>query len=155
MNLNGDVVGINAAIATADSGGVQVPGQQTQQSGSIGIGFAIPSDEASRIAGELIATGKATHAVIGVSVADSTAPEDQHPDDRRRHDQRGHRGRAGGEGRTAGRRRGDQGAEPADHHRHRPGRRDPLVRTRPDHQPDLHAGGQSHTVKVTLGTANS
>ena len=68
MNLNGDVVGINAAIATADSGGVQVPGQ-TQQSGSIGIGFAIPSDEASRIAGELIANGKATHAVIGVSVA--------------------------------------------------------------------------------------
>jgi putative serine protease PepD len=69
VNLNGDVVGINAAIATADSGGVQVPGQ-TQQSGSIGIGFAIPSTEASRIAAELIATGKATHAVIGVSVSD-------------------------------------------------------------------------------------
>jgi putative serine protease PepD len=69
VNLNGDVVGINAAIATADSGGVQVPGQ-TQQSGSIGIGFAIPSTEASRIAAELIANGKATHAVIGVSVSD-------------------------------------------------------------------------------------
>jgi putative serine protease PepD len=68
VNLNGDVVGINAAIATADSGGLQVPGQ-TQQSGSIGIGFAIPSDEAARIAGELIANGKATHAVVGVSVS--------------------------------------------------------------------------------------
>jgi putative serine protease PepD len=68
VNLNGDVVGINAAIATDQSqGGLQVPGQETQ-SGNIGIGFAIPSDEASRIAGELIKTGKATHAVMGVSV---------------------------------------------------------------------------------------
>jgi putative serine protease PepD len=72
VNLNGDVVGINAAIASADSGGLQVPGQ-TQQSGSIGIGFAIPSDEAARIAAELIANGKATHAVVGVSVASPTS----------------------------------------------------------------------------------
>jgi len=71
VNLNGDVVGINAAIATDQSqGGLQVPGQETQ-SGNIGIGFAIPSDEASRIAGELIKTGKATHAVMGVSVQDT------------------------------------------------------------------------------------
>jgi putative serine protease PepD len=68
VDLNGNVVGINAAIATANSGGLNIPGQQ-QQSGSIGIGFAIPSDEASRIASELITNGKATHAVIGVSVA--------------------------------------------------------------------------------------
>jgi putative serine protease PepD len=71
VNLNGDVVGINAAIASASSGGLQLPGQ-SQQSGSIGIGFAIPSDEAARIAAELIANGKATHAIIGVSVT-STA----------------------------------------------------------------------------------
>jgi putative serine protease PepD len=68
VNLAGDVVGINAAIA---QGGLQVPGQQSQ-SGNIGIGFAIPSDEASRIATELIATGKATHALMGVSVGDAT-----------------------------------------------------------------------------------
>jgi putative serine protease PepD len=68
VDLNGNVIGINAAIATANSGGVQVPGQTTQ-SGSIGIGFAIPADEASRIAAELVASGKATHAVIGVSVS--------------------------------------------------------------------------------------
>jgi putative serine protease PepD len=72
VDLNGAVVGIDAAIASAGSGGVTVPGQSTQ-SGSIGIGFAIPSDEASRIAGELIATGKATHAVIGVNVGATSA----------------------------------------------------------------------------------
>ena len=65
VDLNGSVVGINAAIATEGSGGLQIPGQQA---GNIGIGFAIPSDEASRIASELIATGKATRAVLGVEV---------------------------------------------------------------------------------------
>ena len=76
VDLNGSVVGINAAIASDSSGGgLQIPGQPTQQAGNIGIGFAIPSDEASRIAGELIATGKATHAVLGVEVGGtSTAP---------------------------------------------------------------------------------
>jgi putative serine protease PepD len=75
VNLNGDVVGINAAIATDQSnGGLQVPGQQSS-SGNIGIGFAIPSDEAGRIATELIATGKATHAVLGVSVGGSNATQ--------------------------------------------------------------------------------
>jgi putative serine protease PepD len=73
VNLAGDVVGINAAIATDPSqGGLQVPGQ-TSQSGNIGIGFAIPSDEASRIAGQLITTGKATHAILGVTVTDASA----------------------------------------------------------------------------------
>jgi putative serine protease PepD len=74
VDLNGNVVGVDAAIADANSGGVTVPGQPTQ-SGSIGIGFAIPSDEASRIAAELIATGTATHAVIGVTVNDGSAPQ--------------------------------------------------------------------------------
>ena len=101
VNLNGDVVGINAAIATADTGGVQVPGQ-TQQSGSIGIGFAIPSDEASRIAAELIANGKATHAVIGVAVSDQAQSSSIQNHDRR-DDQCGDRERSGGEGRPAGR----------------------------------------------------
>jgi putative serine protease PepD len=69
VDLNGSVVGINAAIATDNSGGgLQIPGQPQQQSGNIGIGFAIPADESGRIASELIATGKATHAVLGVTV---------------------------------------------------------------------------------------
>ena len=68
-----------AAIASANSGGLQIPGQ-SQQSGSIGIGFAIPSDEASRIANELISTGKATHAVIGVQVnaVEQRSVDEQH-----------------------------------------------------------------------------
>jgi putative serine protease PepD len=77
VDLNGSVVGINAAIASDSSGGgLQIPGQPTQQAGNIGIGFAIPSDEASRIAGELIVNGKATHAVLGVEVGgtSSSAP---------------------------------------------------------------------------------
>jgi putative serine protease PepD len=73
VDLNGSVVGINAAIATDNSGGgLQIPGQ-TQQSGNIGIGFAIPADEASRIASELIANGKAYHAVLGVSVKSASS----------------------------------------------------------------------------------
>ncbi|HTZ45857.1 MAG TPA: trypsin-like peptidase domain-containing protein [Jatrophihabitans sp.] len=72
VDLNGSVVGINAAIASDNSGGggLQIPGQQSQ-AGNIGIGFAIPSDEASRIASELIASGKATHAVLGVQVTNA------------------------------------------------------------------------------------
>ena len=73
VDLNGNVIGINAAIASTGSSGVTVPGQQETQSGSIGIGFAIPSDEASRIANELITTGKATHAVLGVEITSSTS----------------------------------------------------------------------------------
>jgi putative serine protease PepD len=39
------------------------------QSGSIGLGFAIPVDQAKRIADELIQTGTATHASLGVQVS--------------------------------------------------------------------------------------
>jgi S1-C subfamily serine protease len=63
VNAAGEVVGINSAIATVASG---VPGSQSQ-SGNIGVGFAIPSNPAQRIAKELIANGKATHAFLGVS----------------------------------------------------------------------------------------
>jgi putative serine protease PepD len=60
VDLAGRVVGINSAIATA--GGT---------TGNIGVGFAIPSETATKIADEIIATGKATHSQIGVSVADA------------------------------------------------------------------------------------
>jgi putative serine protease PepD len=57
----GQVIGINSAIATVgtDSNG---------QGGSIGLGFAIPIDQVRRIADELTRNGKATQAVLGVSL---------------------------------------------------------------------------------------
>jgi putative serine protease PepD len=67
VNLNGAVVGINSSIASTGS-----------QAGNIGIGFAIPSDVAVRIAGELIASGASKNAAMGVTVAgtdDSNAPQ--------------------------------------------------------------------------------
>lgn len=62
VNMNGELVGINSAIATlgADAGGAQ--------GGSIGLGFAIPVDQAKRIADELIQTGTASRASLGVQV---------------------------------------------------------------------------------------
>lgn len=58
VDANGEVIGINSAIA-------QRPGV-TAASGSIGLGFAIPSNQARRTAEELIETGRATYPVIGV-----------------------------------------------------------------------------------------
>ncbi|WP_436847655.1 S1C family serine protease [Streptomyces avermitilis] len=57
------VVGINSAIRSADSGS-----DQSGQAGSIGLGFAIPVNQAKRVAEELINTGRATHPVIGVTL---------------------------------------------------------------------------------------
>lgn len=63
--MAGQVVGINSAIASLgpSSGG---------QSGSIGLGFAIPIDQARPIAQQLAKQGSATHALLGVSVTDAT-----------------------------------------------------------------------------------
>ncbi|WP_052744440.1 trypsin-like peptidase domain-containing protein [Streptomyces odonnellii] len=58
------VIGINSAIRAADSG----TGLGGGQSGSIGLGFAIPINQGKRVAEELINTGRATHPVIGVSL---------------------------------------------------------------------------------------
>jgi putative serine protease PepD len=63
VNMNGELVGINSAIASlGDTSSPQA------QSGNIGLGFAIPADQAKRIADELIQTGTATHASLGVQV---------------------------------------------------------------------------------------
>ncbi|MEW1751286.1 trypsin-like peptidase domain-containing protein [Streptomyces angustmyceticus] len=59
------VIGINSAIRAADSaGGLEGGGQ----GGSIGLGFAIPINQAKRVAEELINSGRATHPVIGVTL---------------------------------------------------------------------------------------
>lgn len=69
VNMNGELVGINSAIATlgADAGGA--PG------GSIGLGFAIPVDQAKRIADELIQTGTASRASLGVQVGNDAGAD--------------------------------------------------------------------------------
>jgi putative serine protease PepD len=63
VNAHGELVGMNSAIASLANSTVA-------QSGSIGLGFAIPVGEAKRVADELIATGNASHASLGVQVGD-------------------------------------------------------------------------------------
>ncbi|POX45174.1 trypsin-like peptidase domain-containing protein [Streptomyces sp. Ru72] len=63
LDGRGRVVGINSAIRSAGSGS-----DQSGQAGSIGLGFAIPVNQAKRVAEELINTGRATHPVIGVTL---------------------------------------------------------------------------------------
>ncbi len=64
VNMNGELVGVNSAIASMGGG----PGSGAQ-SGSIGLGFAIPSDQAKRIADQLISSGTVTHASLGVQLS--------------------------------------------------------------------------------------
>lgn len=65
INAQGEVVGINTAIAST-AGGLG-----NTQSGNIGVGFAIPIDDARDIARQLIDNGEATHAYMGVQVGDA------------------------------------------------------------------------------------
>jgi putative serine protease PepD len=70
VNLNGAVVGINSSIASTGSGQ-----GSSSQSGNIGIGFAIPSDVAVRVAGELIQDGRSVNAALGVTVGGGSDSE--------------------------------------------------------------------------------
>ncbi|MEU6281179.1 trypsin-like peptidase domain-containing protein [Streptomyces sp. NPDC047028] len=66
LDARGQVIGINSAIRSADGGSESGP--DDGQAGSIGLGFAIPVNQAKRVAEELINTGHATHPVIGVTL---------------------------------------------------------------------------------------
>ncbi|WIK64533.1 S1C family serine protease [Gleimia hominis] len=59
----GRVIGINSSIASTGS---------SESAGSIGVGFAIPSNLVSNVVKQLIENGKAQHAFLGVSI--SSAP---------------------------------------------------------------------------------
>jgi putative serine protease PepD len=61
VDATGAVVGVNSAIASLGSsaGG---------QSGSIGLGFAIPINQAKKTAEQLIKTGSATYPIMGIAV---------------------------------------------------------------------------------------
>ncbi len=60
VNMSGAVVGVNSAIATL--------GNSFNTSGSIGLGFAIPINQAKKTAEQLIATGRAVYPIMGVSI---------------------------------------------------------------------------------------
>jgi putative serine protease PepD len=57
------VIGINSAILTR--------GSSDQQTGNVGVGFAIPVNQAKTIAGLLIADGRATYPVIGADLREA------------------------------------------------------------------------------------
>ncbi len=58
IDASGQVIGVNSAIATMSAG----------EAGSIGLGFAIPSNSVKRIAEELITTGKSSTPIMGVTL---------------------------------------------------------------------------------------
>jgi putative serine protease PepD len=60
LDAEGKVIGVNSAIASLSQG--------AGQAGSIGLGFAIPINQAKRVAEEIISNGTSTHPVIGVQV---------------------------------------------------------------------------------------
>jgi len=64
VDLNGSVVGVNSSIATTGS----------SSSGNIGIGFAVPSDLAIRVASEIIADGSSADSALGVNVGGNDSP---------------------------------------------------------------------------------
>ena len=68
VDASGQLIGINSAIAS-------LGGSSGGQSGSIGIGFAIPVNEATSIAKQLIDNGTATHAYLGVTPQDGSASD--------------------------------------------------------------------------------
>lgn len=64
LDNNGNLIGLNVAIASA-----------SEDSGSVGVGFAIPSDYVKRISSELIADGSGSHGFLGVNLADYSESE--------------------------------------------------------------------------------
>ena len=68
FNAAGQVIGINSSIAsTASSSGT---------AGSIGIGFAIPSNLVKRVANEIIDNGSVRHVVLGITIKSSSVEAD-------------------------------------------------------------------------------
>jgi putative serine protease PepD len=61
VNMRGQVVGVNSAIAT-------MGGSLTGESGSIGVGFAIPMEQVRITAAQILKTGEAKYPVIGANV---------------------------------------------------------------------------------------
>lgn len=71
VDSSGRVIGITSSIASLGQDAFGSSGQ----SGSIGLGFAIPSNEATRVSGQLIDKGTVPHAYLGVTLGDGIAAE--------------------------------------------------------------------------------
>jgi putative serine protease PepD len=74
VDAQGRVIGIPSSIASLSTGSSL--GGQSSQSGSIGLGFAIPVDEVKDVTSQLIKGGTVSHAWLGVGPDDGTATSD-------------------------------------------------------------------------------
>ncbi|MGV9239845.1 S1C family serine protease [Streptomyces nigra] len=147
----GRVVGINSAIRSAGSGAEPDGGQ----AGSIGLGFAIPVNQAKRVAEELIETGKATHPVIGVTLDMEYAGDGARV---------GNKGSDGGPAVTKGGPGAKAGIKPGDVITEIDGARvhsgeELIIKTRAHRPGDrleltLKRGGKEITLKLTLGSSS-
>ena len=144
INMSGEVVGIDSAIASTGSSD-----PSSSESGSIGLGFAIPISQAKPVIAELEAKQTPTHAVLGVSVQDASTTAS-------------HTGAmlaqvtSGGAASSAGLKNGDEVIKIDDQeidgsdaleaavHSYRPGTTVQITYIR---------GGQTSTANVTLGSA--
>ena len=68
FNAAGQVIGINSSIASTTS--------SSGTAGSIGIGFAIPSNLVKRVANEIIDNGSVRHVVLGITIKSSSVEAD-------------------------------------------------------------------------------
>jgi putative serine protease PepD len=150
LDARAQVIGINSAIRSADSGSDADGGQ----AGSIGLGFAIPINQGKRVAEELINTGKATHPVIGVTL------DMDYPGDGARVGTKGGDGgpavTVGGPGSRAGIKAGDVITE-VDGRRVHSGE-ELIVKTRAHRPGDrleltLERGGKERKVSLVLGSS--
>ncbi|WP_159600904.1 S1C family serine protease [Agromyces humi] len=67
LNSEGELIGVNVAILSA--------GGSSGEAGNIGVGFAVPSNLAERIAKEIIDNGAATHGLLGATVTSAESDE--------------------------------------------------------------------------------
>ena len=70
FNAAGQVIGINSSIASTSSG------SSSSTAGSIGIGFAIPSNLVKRVANEIMENGSVKHVALGVTIKSATVEAD-------------------------------------------------------------------------------
>ncbi|MBM9461494.1 trypsin-like peptidase domain-containing protein [Nocardioides sp. zg-536] len=68
LNMQGEVIGVNSAIATAGGGSID------SEAGNIGVGFAIPVEQVRVTADQILKTGKAQYPVIGAKVKTGGVP---------------------------------------------------------------------------------